>query len=418
VVLASGQVYEATVIEAEPDLDLALIKIDAEDLPAIPIDADREMKQGYAVVSIGSPKGLVGTMSTGIITALNRDALDLEDLYQTDANIAPGSSGGPLIDEYGNLIGVNVAVAQESGVSLTAFGFAIPIGQAEDLLGYVRNLAGRRSDVLTVPGIAEACSPATVYIVCTREVPLLSLLPTALSIYAGGLCLFYDTASDAFTPPTENSFMANVREAFKQNLEERTSRQGRDWAATLQGLDTASTVSVILCENAEDGDRIAELEREYETDGCTAISRGTYALGDLVADWEIGQGSVMEFQHYSPPGDVADMNARSICRLRAKLVSVATLVLDHVVLVVGCAWTSNEFTESRPAAGANWGESSHLVDFEIEDGCLIKVDSWVEIHGLEEVTSTSRTELICVDDFESVAQTVFQEAVSALAASL
>ena len=204
VVLASGQIYEATIIEAEPDLDLALIKISASGLPSIPVDADREMKQGYSVVSIGSPKGLVGSMSTGIITALDREALGLEGLYQTDANIAPGSSGGPLIDEYGNLIAINVIVRQEvvgqTGVPLTAFGFSIPIEQAENLLGHVRDLPAPRSTTLTVPEIADLCSPATVYVMCAKQISLASLLPTRVSGYSQ---LSDALASDMVNVPTD-----------------------------------------------------------------------------------------------------------------------------------------------------------------------------------------------------------------------
>jgi len=450
VVLASGRSYDASVIEAKPDLDLALIKIDAEDLPAIPIDADREMKQGYAVVSIGSPKGLVGTMSTGIITALDRDTLGLQGLYQTNADIAPGSSGGPLIDEYGNLIGINVAVAQEGGVSLTAFGFAIPIGRAVELLelvprgrfwkagmaGWKERVPAPRELSLSTPEIAELCSPATVYILCAREVPLLSLLPTALSVYpGGGAPIFYDSASDAFTPPPEDYFTAiMLEEAFTKPLEGRSSRQSRDWAMMMVGGDDfdlevlfsgGHVISVISCEDSQDGERVAELEREYEMDGCTAVSRGTYTVGSLVADWEIGW--TVEVPPFPKPSEPLFHDDRwggplggptASIRRRAALRSVASLALEDVVLVVSSMWFS-ECYESQTWGQWPFGGSSNYVEYEMQDGCVIEVITRVkrELNQPTE-TKTRRTELICVDEFESVAQSVFQDALSALAAAL
>ena len=188
VVLTTGISYEAQVIETDPDQDLALIKINVSGLPSIPVDMQRVVRVGEPVVSIGSPKSLVGTVSSGTITALNRTltSLGLSGLYQTNADIAPGSSGGPLIDEYGNIIGINVAVAVEGEdhVPITAFGFSIPISQAQHMLRHVSSAPSPRHDALSVPDIAEMCAPATVYIVCTKTASLASLVPTHIGSIA------------------------------------------------------------------------------------------------------------------------------------------------------------------------------------------------------------------------------------------
>jgi len=188
--VTSGDRYPAELVATEPDRDLALIKVEAHGLTTIPISPGRDVQVGESVVSIGSPRGLVGTVSQGIITAIGRsiESLGLDGLYQTNAGITHGSSGGPLIDEYGQLIGINVAVAISGSdrVPLTEFGFAIPIGYAQRLLSQVMGVLptpASESDRLSVPEIAARCSTATVYIVGVAETALSSVLPQLIDGY-------------------------------------------------------------------------------------------------------------------------------------------------------------------------------------------------------------------------------------------
>ena len=127
--LDDGRHYEATVIGNDPKTDLAVIKIDADRLhPATFGDSDR-MKVGYIVLAIGSPFRLDHTVSHGIISALERHGvipdIDYQGFLQTDAPINPGNSGGPLINTRGEVIGINTAIATESG-GHQGVGFAIP----------------------------------------------------------------------------------------------------------------------------------------------------------------------------------------------------------------------------------------------------------------------------------------------------
>ena len=125
--------FRATLVGAAPDIDLAVLRIDAplEALHPIPIGTSNDLKVGQKVYAIGNPFGLDQTLTTGIISALGREIESagqqkIRDVIQTDAAINPGNSGGPLLDSAGRLIGVNTAIASPSGVS-SGIGFAIPV---------------------------------------------------------------------------------------------------------------------------------------------------------------------------------------------------------------------------------------------------------------------------------------------------
>jgi serine protease Do len=121
------RVYEAKLIGATHYADLALIKIEAKDLPSISLPEQFHFRLGQTVVAIGAPEGLDHTVTKGIISAVGRQPeLDRPMVYvQTDAPINPGNSGGPLIDRNGNLVGINTFIVTSGGGS-EGLGFAIP----------------------------------------------------------------------------------------------------------------------------------------------------------------------------------------------------------------------------------------------------------------------------------------------------
>lgn len=120
-------VYDATLIGTNRYADLAVIKIEEKNLPFIPLPADYEVKLGQTVIAIGSPQGLVHTVTKGIVSALGRQPdADRPMVYvQTDAPINPGNSGGPLVDRNGSLVGINTFIYTSGGGS-EGLGFAIP----------------------------------------------------------------------------------------------------------------------------------------------------------------------------------------------------------------------------------------------------------------------------------------------------
>ena len=135
VTLLDQSTWPAKLVGAFPDRDLAVLKIDAprEKLPPIPIGSSRDLQVGQRVYAIGNPFGLDQTLTTGIVSALNREIesfnnRSIRGVVQTDAAINPGNSGGPLLDSAGRLIGVNTQIASPSGAS-AGIGFAIPVDE-------------------------------------------------------------------------------------------------------------------------------------------------------------------------------------------------------------------------------------------------------------------------------------------------
>lgn len=128
VALHDGRTLLAKVVGTDPETDLAVLKIDASNLPAITFSRSDKASIGDVVLAIGDPFGVGQTVTMGIISALGRSHLGIntfEDFIQTDAAINPGNSGGPLVDTNGNLVGINSAIYSRTGGS-QGIGFAIP----------------------------------------------------------------------------------------------------------------------------------------------------------------------------------------------------------------------------------------------------------------------------------------------------
>ena len=141
VVLKDEREFEATVVGIDPDSDLAVLRITSEvPLPAIDMGDSKDLMIGETVIAIGNPFGFSNTVTTGVISALNRSVRTEDRVYhdfiQTDASINPGNSGGPLLNIAGELIGINTAIHERA----QGIGFAIPINTAKrivsDLIRY------------------------------------------------------------------------------------------------------------------------------------------------------------------------------------------------------------------------------------------------------------------------------------------
>ena len=134
--LGDGRSAKARTIGADPESDIAVLKIDLDKLPVIAFgDVDR-LQVGDVVLAIGNPFGVGQTVTSGIVSALGRNSLGInifENFIQTDAAINPGNSGGALVDVNGNLLGINTAIYSRSGGSL-GIGFAIPVTTARQVM--------------------------------------------------------------------------------------------------------------------------------------------------------------------------------------------------------------------------------------------------------------------------------------------
>jgi len=151
VTLSDGRQFNAEVLDAVDRYDLALLKIEGEDLPVAPMGRGDDLQIGEWAIAIGSPFGYLladtqPTVTVGVVSALNRDikqtdpsrtARNYLGMIQTDAAINPGNSGGPLVNAEGEVIGINTFIFSESGGSI-GIGFAVPIGRARWLINEVR----------------------------------------------------------------------------------------------------------------------------------------------------------------------------------------------------------------------------------------------------------------------------------------
>ena len=137
VALSDGRKVKAQVIGSDPETDIAVLKIDAKQLPPpITLGKVESVHVGDVVLAIGNPFGVGQTVTSGIVSALGRDHVGIntfENFIQTDAAINPGNSGGALVDTRGNLIGINTAIYSNNGGSM-GIGFAIPISLAKQVM--------------------------------------------------------------------------------------------------------------------------------------------------------------------------------------------------------------------------------------------------------------------------------------------
>ncbi|MCL5059473.1 MAG: Do family serine endopeptidase [Candidatus Thermoplasmatota archaeon] len=164
VALADGRTLRARVVGADPETDLAVLKINADNLPAITFAQPDSLKVGDWVLAVGNPFGVGQTVTAGIVSALGRTHLGIntfENFIQTDAAINPGNSGGALVDSAGNLVGVNSAIYSRTGGS-QGIGFAIPVSIARQVMeqiiksgGVTRGWIGIEVQDLT-PELAES----------------------------------------------------------------------------------------------------------------------------------------------------------------------------------------------------------------------------------------------------------------------
>jgi Do/DeqQ family serine protease len=136
VALADGKKLLAKVVGNDPETDLAVLRVTADELPSIVFGSSDALKVGDVVLAIGNPFGVGQTVTSGIVSALGRTGLGIntfENFIQTDAAINPGNSGGALVDAGGNLVGINTAIFSRSGGSM-GIGFAIPVSTAQMVL--------------------------------------------------------------------------------------------------------------------------------------------------------------------------------------------------------------------------------------------------------------------------------------------
>jgi S1-C subfamily serine protease len=139
----TGKPVPAKLVGQDPSSDIAVLRIDPNQVPKgvkpLSLASSKQLRPGEAAIAIGSPFGLAGTVTTGIISALDREiqspnGFTISGVVQTDAAINPGNSGGPLLDAQGRVIGVNSQIATRGGGSNSGVGFAVPIDTVKQVV--------------------------------------------------------------------------------------------------------------------------------------------------------------------------------------------------------------------------------------------------------------------------------------------
>ncbi|CAN5119155.1 trypsin-like peptidase domain-containing protein [soil metagenome] len=144
-IIHNKRIYEARLIGTDPSTDLAVLKVEAENLPRIALGRSRDVEVGEWVLAVGNPFNLTSTVTAGIVSAKGREInilkgkFPLESFIQTDAAINPGNSGGALVNTKGELVGINTAILSRTG-TYTGYGFAVPVDivrkVVEDIIEY------------------------------------------------------------------------------------------------------------------------------------------------------------------------------------------------------------------------------------------------------------------------------------------
>ncbi len=152
ITLHNGKTHRAELLGADPATDIAVLKINAKNLTALPLADSDQLDVGDFVVAIGNPFGLGQTVTSGIVSALGRSGLGIEgyeDFIQTDASINPGNSGGALVNLHGHLVGMNTAILAPSGGNV-GIGFAIPTNMVATLMQQIIEFGEVRRGILGV----------------------------------------------------------------------------------------------------------------------------------------------------------------------------------------------------------------------------------------------------------------------------
>lgn len=155
VTLNNNQSYKATLIAADKNTDIALLKIEAENLPVIPFGNSDDLKIGEWVLAVGNPFNLTSTVTAGIVSAKARNinilsaSMKIESFIQTDAAVNPGNSGGALVNTRGELVGINTAIASRTG-SFAGYAFAVPTSIVQKVVADMRKFGVVQRAVLGV----------------------------------------------------------------------------------------------------------------------------------------------------------------------------------------------------------------------------------------------------------------------------
>jgi len=402
VLVGASQVrFEATVLAVDTENDLALLKIPASRLPTVELGDSDEVRMLAAVVAMGYPAALtLGadlTVAEGQITAIrtNMPGRQGKDTFQTDAAIYHGSSGGPLFDVHGNVVGVNYA-----GIEGSQFYFAIPINDATPLLrripGYAGTSTGASSGSLSSSEILDRAAPAVVFIRVEIERALSSFLPTTI---LGTALEEGDAAADASFPTADGREGLTVRYGYSKYGD--VSRHARIIAEDMQSPpDARAALSALYAlYNSTPLSWFGDLPYYHPTDGAVLLRDTRDAGGvtvELLVEWGIPVYLAwVELPGWHTPGSVEERTIPRACLLQGR---VAFALEDLAFEGILC--------ESVDVSDAISVDEIDFDSWNVVDGCL----KYTAHYSIFDLTSIATP--LCVarflDEFEEFVTSILQ----------
>jgi S1-C subfamily serine protease len=232
VTLPDGTSSPAEVVGADEVSDLAVLRVAADDLP-VPTYADGLPEVGDAAVAIGSPFGLEGSVTNGIVSAVGRSVstpgAPLVDMIQTDAAINPGNSGGALVDDAGRIVGINTAILSATGAN-NGIGFAIPVTTVQSVADQLIESGSVEHAFLGIQGITVDAAVAELYGVEEREGAVVAAVEPGSPAAEAGL--------------QEGDVIRAIGEEPVESMEE--------LAARIQAADVGTTTTVTVVRDGEE----------------------------------------------------------------------------------------------------------------------------------------------------------------------
>lgn len=329
VTLKDRRTFRAELVGTDPATDIAVLRIPADNLTALPFGNSDELQVGDVVIAIGNPFGLGQTVTSGIVSALGRSGLaaeKYEDFIQTDAPINPGNSGGALIDTKGRLVGINTAIVSPAGGNV-GIGFAVPVNMAravmEQLIRYGEVRRGRIGVVIQdlTPDLAEAMG------IAGRQGAVVSQIEPGSPAERAGLAPG-DVVIAVDGEPVRNSTELRNRIGLVERgrrIDLTVLRDGRERHVRVE-VSAPPQVGLELDEKAPQlaGARFTELPPDHPASGRVA--------GVLVA--EVAQGSPAWLFGLRPGDIITAVNrrpVRSLAELEAAVSNQSRLLALNIV---------------------------------------------------------------------------------------
>jgi serine protease DegQ len=312
ITLQDDRTFNATVIGTDPETDVALLQVSADNLMALPMANSDQLRVGDFVVAIGNPFGLGQTVTSGIISALGRSGLGIEgyeDFIQTDASINPGNSGGALINLRGELIGINTAILAPGGGNV-GIGFAIPINMISQVIRHLAEFGEVRRGVLGIEMQDLTPELTSAFGLTEKKGAVITKIGSNTPAAAAGLKTG-DVITAINNQPIKTAGdirnrVGLLRVGEKVNMTVIRSGLKLDLTAviadtkTVQGKEVSQYLDGATLSDSEDGIKIHEVDQ-----GSTAWKVG-FQKGDTIVGFNRRKVKNMEeltqrFAHYSSP---------------------------------------------------------------------------------------------------------------------